>query len=105
VLRRGGLVANAFDVPGDEPTPFLGRDVRLVSGTARLAAETGALVVPVWRARVRWRVITVAGEPLDPRSFADWRALQRALAAVHGGWIRRRPAALEDPVRPEWWAG
>jgi lauroyl/myristoyl acyltransferase len=103
LLRAGGLVVLGFDTPGTHPTRFLGRRVALASGTARLAAETGALVLPVWRARVRWRPFTVAAAPLDPRAHRGWRELQDALAAVHSRWILARPAALENPCRPGWW--
>lgn len=104
VLLAGGVVAIAFDVPGSEPTPFLGREVGLAAGTARIAAATGALVMPVWRARRRWRPTTEAARALDPVDHSGWRDLHHALAAVHGDWILRRPAALEDPARPGWWA-
>ena len=98
LLRAGDLVVLAFDAPGPDATVFLGRPIALATGTARLAVETGALVVPVWRARDRWRPYTVAAPALDPRDHAGWRELQDALAAVHTRWIRARPAALENPV-------
>lgn len=98
LLRAGELVVTAFDAPGPHATAFLGRSIALASGTARLAVETGALVVPVWRARDRWRPYTVAGPLLDPRDYAGWPQLHDALAAVHTDWIRSRPAALENPL-------
>jgi len=98
LLRAGALVVLAFDAPGPDATVFLGRPIALASGTARLAVETGALVLPVWRARDRWRPYTVAAPPIDPRHYAGWRELQDALAAVHTRWIRSRPAALENPL-------
>ena len=98
VLRAGDLVLLAYDAPGPHATTFLGRPILLGSGTARLAADTGAIVVPIWRARDRWRPYTVAGPPLDPRDHAGWQELHDALAAIHTRWIRSRPAALENPL-------
>ncbi len=60
----------AFDTSGPQETAFSGRSVRLASGTARLALDTGAPVVPVWRARDRWRPFTVAAPALDPADHA-----------------------------------
>jgi hypothetical protein len=45
VLRAGDLVLLAYDAPGPYATMFLGRPILLGTGTARLAVETGALVV------------------------------------------------------------
>jgi lauroyl/myristoyl acyltransferase len=92
-----------FDVPGPHETAFIGRRISLASGTARLAFETGALVVPVWRARDRWRVLTTAAPAVDPADHASWQELHTALAAIHTRWILARPAALEDPCRWGWW--
>jgi lauroyl/myristoyl acyltransferase len=103
LLRRGELVLIAFDMVGRQETRFSGRGVRLASGTARLAFETGAPVVPVWRARDRWRPFTVAAPALDPADHATWQDVHAALAAIHTRWILARPAALEDPCRPGWW--
>ena len=103
VLRDGGLVVIAFDMSGGQQTTFSGRRVALASGTARLAFETRALVVPIWRARDRWRVRTIAAPAVDPAAHASWHDLHTALAAIHSRWILARPAALEDPCRPGWW--
>ncbi len=105
LLRAGELVALGFDVPGTTETDFIGRRIALVSGTARLAFETGALVVPVWRARDRWRPLTIAAPAVDPAAHATWQELHAALATIHSRWILARPAALENPCRPGWWGG
>ena len=100
-LRGGGAVLTAFDAPGPRPTAFLHREIRLATGTARLAVETGALVVPIWRARERWRMRTIVGEPIEPGDDPD--VLHERLARLHSAWILARPAALEDPTREGWW--
>ena len=97
-LRSGAVVVMAFDWPGSTETMFLGRPAMLVSGTARLAVEADALVVPVARSFRGLRLRTVAGPPLDPRRHSGWRDLHAALAARHGRWILERPGALEDPA-------
>lgn len=102
-LRSGAVVVMAFDWPGSTETMFLGRPAMLVSGTARLAVEADALVVPVARSFRGLRLRTVAGPPLDPRRHSGWRDLHAALAARHGRWILERPGALEDPRRPGAW--
>lgn len=103
LLAGGQVVAITFDWPGSVETPFLGRPTWLASGSARLAADTGALIVPAMRRWRRLRPQTVVAPPLDPRDHADWRALHERLAAVHSHWIAQRPAALEDPRRPGAW--
>jgi hypothetical protein len=103
LLREGRVVSLTFDWPGATPTRFLGRPTAMASGTARLAAETGALVVPTVR---RWRGLlpdTVFHAPIDPGDHAGWQPLHAALAAWHGDQIARRRAALEDPRRPGAW--
>lgn len=103
LLEAGEVVAMTFDWPGATETQFLGRPAWLVSGTARLAVETGALVVPATR---RWRRLlpeTEIASPLDPRAHAGWRDLHLSIAAVHERWIAARPAALENPRREGAW--
>ncbi len=92
-----------FDWPGSTQTEFLGKPVRLTSGTARLAAGTDALIVPAERRFQRLGARTEFGSPLDPGHHAGWRELHDELAARHTARILRRPAALEDPRRPGAW--
>jgi lauroyl/myristoyl acyltransferase len=57
-LRRNGIVAMAFDGRGGthfRPTPFLGRTALLSTGPWKLAAQTGATVVPAMCVRQRDR--------------------------------------------------
>jgi lauroyl/myristoyl acyltransferase len=105
LLRRGELVTVYFDMPGSRSTRFLGKRVMLATGTARLAAETDAVVLPI-RSRLRGtRAWADFPEPLDPRRFGRWEELHDALARVHERWLLDDPAAVEDPNRPGAWEG
>jgi lauroyl/myristoyl acyltransferase len=104
VLRAGGRVQINFDVPGSAPVHFLGKTVGVKSGTARLAMDTDAVVVPVAllpKGR-GWRI--VVAEPLDPRAHADWQSLLQATAAAHEGFVLAAPETLESPLRDGAWA-
>jgi hypothetical protein len=103
LLEQGETVLIYFDMPGSRRTQFLGKPVMLASGTAQLAAETDALVLPIHARRVGHRVWTDIGEPLDPRDFAGAEELHEALAAVHERWILEFPSGLEDPGRAGAW--
>jgi hypothetical protein len=105
LLERGEVVNLYFDMPGRTETRFLGKPVMLASGTARLASESGSLILPIRNLRTGARVTVDVRPPLDPREFADHEALHRALAAIHERLILERPAALEDPNRPGAWEG
>jgi lauroyl/myristoyl acyltransferase len=103
LLEEGELVRIHFDLPGSRETPFLGKPVALATGTARLAAATDALVVPMRARRDGHRVWTDIEEPLDSRDFASAEDLHDALAATHERLILEMPFALEDPRRPGAW--
>lgn len=103
LLEGGELVLIQFDMPGSRETRFLGKPVMLTAGTARLAVQADALVLPMRNRRVAHRVWADIEAPLDPRNFADDRALHEALAAVHERWILESPATLEDPRREGAW--
>ena len=102
LLERGELVYNMFDVRGSQETRFLGRRAMLAGGTARLAVETGALVLPVRAYRRGPHVWLEAGTALDPREYPGRAQLHDALAAVHERLILADPAALEDPRTLGW---
>jgi len=105
LLSQGRCVMNYFDLPGRRETRFLGKPVWLVDGTARLAAQTGALIVPLRPHRDgRWHVLE-AFDPVDPRAFADAGELHEALAALHERLILERPEEMEDPVEIGWGDG
>lgn len=104
VLADGGIVMLAMDLPGSTTTTFLGKHVQMASGSARMACDTDAVVVPVALLpgpRSRWRI--EVGEPLDPRAFESWTELHQALADWHSARILQAPEHYEDPVRPGAW--
>jgi len=103
LLERGEVVMVAFDSPGNTETQFLGKPVMLASGTARLAHQTGAILLPVRRLRKGLRVAIEYGEPIDSRDYDDPDSLHVTLANLHTGWILDRPEALEDPSRQGFW--
>jgi lauroyl/myristoyl acyltransferase len=103
LLEAGKAVAIAFDVPGTRDTRFLGKQVMLADGTARLAAETGARIVPTRAVPKGARFTQEYAPALDPRELGGAEELHRALAAVHERWILDAPTALEDPRRPGFW--
>jgi lauroyl/myristoyl acyltransferase len=103
LLAHGRAVGIYFDMPGSRTTSFLGKQVPLGSGSARLAKETEALILPI-RARREGTVIWVdVHEPLDARDYPDHERLHEALAAVHERWLLERPAGVEDPNREGSW--
>ncbi len=103
LLEEREMVVVYFDMPGSRRTRFLGKPVMLASGTARLAFETNALILPTRARRVGHRVWCDVHAPLDPRHFPSHEQLHDALAAVHERWILELPATLEDPRRLGAW--
>lgn len=102
LLRLGGLTSIYFDLPGRHETRFLGKPVMLVDGTARLACETGALVLPQHVSRERTKIRIDYREPLDPRDFDGPDELHEALARVHEHLILEDPALVQDPAITGW---
>lgn len=105
LLAQGEVVNVFFVMPGGRETLFLGKPVMLASGSARLAVEAGALVLPLRTRRVGHRVLLDVGEALDARDFSGVADLHEALARAHERWIFELPAALEDPRRAGAWEG
>lgn len=104
VLEAGGRVLINLDVPGKTPVQFFGKTVELMSGTARLAASTDAVVVPVVplpRGR-KWYLHLDA--PLDPRDHESWEDLLQATVTAVEGLVLRAPEYLESPLRDGGWA-
>ncbi|HWJ50750.1 MAG TPA: hypothetical protein VNR42_07005 [Solirubrobacteraceae bacterium] len=105
LLERGDCVVVSFDMPGHRPTSFLGKPVMLADGSARLALESDALVLPVRARRAGRRVWLDVAAPLDPREFADVEDLHTTLAALHERWILEFPGAMDDPRKTDWGQG
>jgi lauroyl/myristoyl acyltransferase len=103
LLAEGEVVSVFFAMPGHRETRFLAKPVMLASGSARLAAETDALVVPIRTRRDGHRVWVDVGAPLDSRDFSGAEDLHDALAAVHERSILELPATIEDPNREGAW--
>jgi hypothetical protein len=103
LIERGEVLAVYFDLPGRVRTDFLGKPVMMAGGTAELAHQTGALILPLRARRDGSRVWTDAWEALDPRAFSGPLELHRAVAAVHERAILEMPEALEDPGRRGAW--
>ncbi len=103
LLAEGEVVSVFFAMPGGRETRFLGKSVMLAFGSARLAVETDALVVPIRTRRSGHRVWVDVSAPLDPRDFSGPEELHDALAAIHERSILEFPATLEDPNREGAW--
>jgi hypothetical protein len=102
LLRRGCVTTIYFDLPGPHETLFLGKPVMLRDGTARLACETGALVLPQRITRDGTKVRAEYREPMDPHDFAGPDELHEALAGVHDALILDDPARMQDPSVTGW---
>ncbi|NNG35175.1 hypothetical protein [Nakamurella aerolata] len=103
-LKAGGIIMLAMDLPGKRVTRYLGRDVEMVDGTARLAGLANALIVPgtaLPRGRSWYLQLFPA---LDPADYPDTGALHQALADVHDAAVSGAPEHLNNPIRPGMWA-
>jgi lauroyl/myristoyl acyltransferase len=100
LLTQGQTLAIASDLPGSTRTTILGREILMASGAARLALDTGALVVPItpWRQQ-GWSQTLRVEEPIDPRGCTTIAEVQAAIAARHEPALRDWPSALEYPLR------
>jgi len=105
LLARGETIFLFFDMPGSHETRFLGKTAMLADGSARLAVESDAIVLPLRSRSIGHRVSLDVGAPLDPRQFAGARELHAALARRHEHWILESPAAMADPRSFGWGAG
>lgn len=99
VLREGGMLGMATDVPGRTPLRFAGRDIVGSFGAARLATTTGSPVVVMTSERrddgsPRIRL----HEAFEPESFPDPTKLLEAMVAVHEDAQLRWPEAVDIPL-------
>jgi len=105
VLSDGGEVLIYFDLPGRHETNFLGKRAMLVDGTARLAAETGALIVPIRTVREGVSQLLEVAPPLAPDRIGGVEEIHEELARFHEAWILEDPAAMDDPAEFGWREG
>jgi lauroyl/myristoyl acyltransferase len=100
ILGRNGIVAIAFDGRGGSKfrlTPFLGRTALLNTGPWRLAASTGARVVPAFcrhEADGRWSLVLAPAIVPDPALPVPERAEALLEAFLRGAiepWLRAHP--------------
>jgi lauroyl/myristoyl acyltransferase len=103
-LREGGRVLLNFDVPGNTPVQFLGKTVELKNGTARMAAATGAVIVPTLPMPRRGGWYVHVDDPVDPREHPSWESALQAVADVHTRLVLQAPEYLESPLRDGGWA-
>ncbi len=94
-----------FDMPGRHETRFLGKPAMMVDGTARLAIEAEAVVVPIRCHREGHRVREEAFKPLDARDFAGVDELHQKLADVHSELILEYPEEMSAPSEFGWGDG
>ena len=105
LLRRGERVYLLYDMPGAPRDSFLGKTAMLADGTARLAAETDALIVPLRARRVGSPRVGAGGAGAGPTRARGRRGAARALAAHHERWILEEPAMMTDPNSFGWEGG
>ncbi|MGZ5307748.1 MAG: LpxL/LpxP family acyltransferase [Solirubrobacterales bacterium] len=97
LLRRGEHCWLAIDTAATgrgRVVSLAGRRVRLATGIAALARETGVPILPAAAYRDRWRPAATIGEPIDPADFSSEEELHDRLAAVAGEMILRRPEQM-----------
>jgi lauroyl/myristoyl acyltransferase len=98
-LRDGDTVAIASDMPGRTETTFLGRSVRSASGAARLAVDTGAVIVPVTSHRAGQRYRYRLEDPIHVAAADDYRRVLGRIMAAHEPAVLAWPEAYERPLR------
>ncbi len=105
LLARGDCVMLYYDMPGPRASRFLGKPVELADGTARLARETDALVLPMRMVRRSHRAHLEVGEAIDAAAFEDVEQLHAAIGDFHERWIREFPPRMDDPRKFGWGNG
>jgi len=103
LLRQGEVVQLAYDMPGSRETEFLGKPVMLATGSARLALESDAIVLPIRVVREGIDFSVEIGEEIDPRGFSSMEDLHDTFAVVQERWVLESPETFEDPRRPGAW--
>ena len=97
LLGRGETCWLAIDTVATgrgRETTLAGRRVRLATGLASLALETGVPVVRAFAYRDRWRPAARLLDPVDPTGFDDLDSLHEHLARIASDAIEERRAHM-----------
>lgn len=98
VLQGGEPIAVATDVPGRSPLTFLGAERLGSSGAARMALDTGALVVMLFaRCAADGTLSIELSDPIEPADFADPHTLLLHLLAAHEAPVLAWPEGYHQP--------
>jgi lauroyl/myristoyl acyltransferase len=92
LLDRGATILTPWDVPGRGRITLLGRPARISAGVARLAASTGAPVVPA----LTWHEKGRARARLKAPIGGDAEAILRALAADYDAVLHQHLPQAHD---------
>jgi hypothetical protein len=95
LLTRRETCLVMCDVPGSMSTHMAGKPAQLASGTARLAHETGAIVVPILGLLHPDGPHVEILEPIDPHDLAGPQELLDRLAEIYGEAMVRHPEQVE----------
>jgi lauroyl/myristoyl acyltransferase len=83
-----------------------GRKIRLATGIAALARETGAPILPAVAFRDRWRESASILDPVDPAGFSSEEALHDHLVGLANEMIApRREQIMPDLAMAMQWGG
>lgn len=90
LLSRGETCWIAWDVPGPTTAHLLGREIRIRSGLARLALETGAVILPSlpvrrglgFRVEFGEQIVAETGETSEQLTERTGQALERMIDPV-----------------------
>jgi lauroyl/myristoyl acyltransferase len=103
VVLAGEMMAISPDQPGHTPMTFLGHEMSLSSGAARLAFETNSPVVTMTSApdpdRPHATARLIISEPLYPQDFESAEALLEAMVRLLEAAFLSWPEASEHPRR------
>lgn len=99
VLRDGGVVAAAIDVPGRTMVRFAGREVYCSAGCAVAAVRASAPIVIATSHPAEGGIGTIKLHPaLEPADFSDVDQLVQFLATAHEEAVLQSPAATYLPL-------
>lgn len=98
LLEQGKTLAIASDVAGRNPVPFLGRELHIASGAARIAIQTNSPVVLVTSHRQADGSPSLqVHEPIEPSDFPDASDLLAEIMRRHEPAALAWPEAFDSP--------